>query len=41
MDFPSPDLEGKARSMAPAVLWSWQHQEQAEWACEGETEVHI
>lgn len=40
MDFPSPYLEGKMRSIVPAVLWSWQ-QEQAEWTCQGEAEVHI
>lgn len=28
VDFPSPDLGGKMRSIVPAVLWSWQWQEQ-------------
>lgn len=38
MDFPSPDLEDKIRSIVPAVLWSWKHQEQAKWTCQGEAE---
>lgn len=41
VDYPSPDLEDKMRSIVPAVLWSWQCLEQTEWACQGEAEVHI